>query len=922
MAGDPTFQDLMDSALARPREQLVHVFGGLLDLARDDGLRDIGPVRSRVAAAAQARLSNDAGEAPLSVVLYPHAPGAIPALILLAPVVGDDLARYIEALRNVPVQVVVAVIASLTKEARQRLAGLLLARAERTLDPRDQAALLVALAPLLSGEQREKARALFPLWRDRQLRLAVADAFDERLPADVYYQALSPRGRERLGGGLAWWPTLATQQLLSELTESLEQLPSRERRERLHRAVRDALAVLGEQEEERTGRSRVFLDDEPSVSRNLDSSVSQRWDDTIDDFPSEFRRATSSEARRATSSPSLFLEDTLEDLPSKTATTPGPRPQPLAVDERGFARAQRVSLGMAARSAPGEALPAARTLARWRRYYLWVEIGPELVTGSLPGAAALPETPAGSELDVVLFGFPGQLRIEVRRRHGTLQIQARGPARVTRPAATPPDLGALARQRLFFPVRTPWRPGRHAVRCNVYHRGLLLQSHLITVEVTREPDLRAGALQRVTDYTLSATLDTGRLARTEPHRLSILLNDDGAGTHGLRFAGADGFVADAHIDGATLAGLIDYARGALRRVAWGAATPWQSHEQARYRYDTPPSPAQRADDLILLARHGYRLWGEALASFGVRGRQRTRLRELMRETGVVQLALKKSADHIFPAALIYDHPLDTNLEHLTLCQTAAAAMDAGADLEAVPCFAGRCPSHGDKTVVCPSGFWGFRHDLGVPLHLGERGEVAAEIARAFSTLALIGVSTDPAFTERSAHVAALGRLDPQIVIQLVEDRRACLAALESAPPHLAYFFCHGGITAGGTPYLELGARHSEPITADNLLEMWWEEPRPLVVLNGCHTTAASPEQIFSLVTGFVVHANAAGVIGTEITIFEPMAVAFGEELLRRFLGGDPLGRAVRRARLALLRQGNPLGLAYIPFALATLRLTA
>jgi hypothetical protein len=424
------------------------------------------------------------------------------------------------------------------------------------------------------------------------------------------------------------------------------------------------------------------------------------------------------------------------------------------------------------------------------------------------------------------------------------------------------------------------------------------------------------------DYTLSATLDVHRLAVATPHRLSILLNDDGAGTHGFRFVGENDFVADAHIDGATLVGLIDYARGALRRVAWGSTAPWRSADQDPYCYARKPPAAQCAADLVLLARHGYRLWGEALAHFGVRGPRRNQLRTLMRAPGLVQLALKQSASHVFPVALVYDHPLDTSLEHLTLCQTAALALDAGADLEAVPCFAGSCPSYGDTTVVCPSGFWGFRHELGVPLHLGERGEVATEISRGASTLMAIGVSMDPTFTARAAHVAALGTLGPQLEIALAEERRACLDALYRRAPHLAYFFCHGGITAGGTPYLEVGARHSEPITADNLLEMWWDEPRPLVVLNGCHTTAASPEQIFSLVTGFVVHANAAGVIGTEITIFEPMAVAFGEELLRRFLGGDPIGRAVRLARLALLRQGNPLGLAYIPFALATLRLTA
>ena len=34
----------------------------------------------------------------------------------------------------------------------------------------------------------------------------------------------------------------------------------------------------------------------------------------------------------------------------------------------------------------------------------------------------------------------------------------------------------------------------------------------------------------------------------------------------------------------------------------------------------------------------------------------------------------------------------------------------------------------------------------------------------------------------------------------------------------------------------------------------------------------------------------------------------------------PLGKAVRGARLALLQQGNPLGLVYIPYAVASLRL--
>lgn len=63
-------------------------------------------------------------------------------------------------------------------------------------------------------------------------------------------------------------------------------------------------------------------------------------------------------------------------------------------------------------------------------------------------------------------------------------------------------------------------------------------------------------------------------------------------------------------------------------------------------------------------------------------------------------------------------------------------------------------------------------------------------------------------------------------------------------------------------------------------------------------------------------------IGTEITVFERLAVEFDERFLTAFARGDPLGRGVRMSRLAILqRQLNPLGLVYIPFGLASLHLT-
>ena len=77
---------------------------------------------------------------------------------------------------------------------------------------------------------------------------------------------------------------------------------------------------------------------------------------------------------------------------------------------------------------------------------------------------------------------------------------------------------------------------------------------------------------------------------------------------------------------------------------------------------------------------------------------------------------------------------------------------------------------------------------------------------------------------------------------------------------------------------------------------------------------------FDLVQTFVETVGAAGVIGTEITIYEPLAVAFGEACLRRFMDGTSIGEAVRQARLELLQQGNPLGLVYDVFAIASLKM--
>jgi hypothetical protein len=184
-------------------------------------------------------------------------------------------------------------------------------------------------------------------------------------------------------------------------------------------------------------------------------------------------------------------------------------------------------------------------------------------------------------------------------------------------------------------------------------------------------------------------------------------------------------------------------------------------------------------------------------------------------------------------------------------------------------------------------------------------------------------STDPAFTLRPKHADKLKLLRAGAHWQYADTRDDALARMKEGTAHLFYFYCHGGVTKFGYPYIEVGPPGKAGGSITNALlkthKIFWHDTRPLVIINGCHTTALEPETIFNMVDGLVKR-NAAGVIGTEVTIFEPLAVAFAEECLHHFLNGEPIGEAVRLARLKLLEDRNPLGLVYDLYALASLRM--
>jgi len=583
-------------------------------------------------------------------------------------------------------------------------------------------------------------------------------------------------------------------------------------------------------------------------------------------------------------------------------------------------RERVVNTGFAPGSAPAAPLDATLPLAAGQAYYFWLEVGPAL-PGSIeeqPAGLPVDRVPSGARLQVALFAFEGEIEITPGADLGELELLSDGSLRVIRQPDTPqdPDLGE---RRLFFPVRAPDQAGLFRLRCHIYYAQILLQSRLVYAQVQRQPVPAPGALRAVVDYTLSQALQPGHLARLEPHQLSLAAGAEGAGALSFHFFGAGEFKNQILLDGQALADLIEQARRALRRASWGDEGEWRPG--LRPRYGRARHLGQLSQDLVQLAVRGYRFYDALINRLAGGPAQAGRLAELMRTPGLVQIALKGSARHVLPAALIYDYDFDTG-SRPGLCPAFLEALEGPAPLETCDCFQGRCPSRGQADVVCPSGFWGFRHTLGMPLSLAGVPDVPPEILYQAQPELILGVSTDPTLTLRPDHERALRALAPVPGWKYAATRDEALRLLRETSPHLIYFYCHGGV-ADGAPYLQVGPRDEPRITRDNLrfYKVGWETTRPLVFINGCRTTALTPEAAIELVSAFVEGA-ASGVIGSEITVFETLARAFGEEFLGRFLAGTgtSAGEAVRYARLAILKQGNPLGLVYIPYVIAGLRL--
>lgn len=579
-------------------------------------------------------------------------------------------------------------------------------------------------------------------------------------------------------------------------------------------------------------------------------------------------------------------------IPETVASSTGPRPALAPAS----GRAVRLTITTDAPT-PRPHDPM-RPLRRGTAYRLGVEVPP-------PGGPTAGRT--GGALGVVVFAAAG----------ADVDPPFREPVEVGGPGTTGPAAFA-------FTVSPGAR--RVALRCNLYRDGTLVQARLVTGRVRRLLPGRGG-VRAVVDYTSVPSLDEGRLAAVGRTDLSLLVNRARPGTVQVYAAGGDTFAGATSLDAGAVGDAVSLMRRALHTAAWGDDEDWTPDKADRYDPRVVDEATRRERlrrDLVAMAKTGYDLYDAVIGPLAGGTADADRLTAMVRRPAYVEVAHKVSPRLVLPAALLYDHPLDAALpvDRYGVCPAFLADLDARRPLDGTACVDGRCPSHGDLETVCPSGFWGFRHFLGTPVSVADGPDAPAAIEYDGGPTLAVAVSTD--LELRAGHEGALRALVPPERLRYADERDAVFDVLGRGDAQVAYFYCHGGIAARGVPYIQVGPAGAPGITRSLLRakRLRWTDPRPLVVLNGCRTAALTPDRAIDLVSGFVDTAGAAGVMGTEVTVFEPLAGTFAVELLRRLLAGDELGRAVRDARLALLRGGNPLGLVYVTYAAPRLRLAA
>lgn len=555
---------------------------------------------------------------------------------------------------------------------------------------------------------------------------------------------------------------------------------------------------------------------------------------------------------------------------------------------------------------------------------LEVSIGPLLAESVVRRATAfpddrLPQDAPGHWIDVVVSSSDFRLEGEKTAISDRLYLPAdrHQPARTTAEADD-----EAAREYVAFLLRAPGEPGLAFARVNFYYENNLLQSFQLAADIGGDAPLHA---QESPDYSLAASLSD--LTQMTPRVLNLITNDNADGTHQivLRGKGAD---TDAHVtvsyklNAQATAKAVRQIRAVLREIA-----PTKAER----------SKKQLIDDLRKLAPVGHMLWHHVIQQIlgddlefvsAARGGA----------SGIIQVARPTTADYVFPWGLMYDIPLDSDAvadpRGLKLCPT-IEAWDGKSPL--VPEGAHHCPSlkpgeQHEKNTLCPFGFLGYRYAIEQP---ASTSSLVTSIPPSGLGIEMIAALTQYDIDKKilNAHIKTLKETLQEIDLREGRTKAEIHDQLADPDLHLVYFYVHGHYDEDGpSADTYLGVGDKEKLTGQDF-QNWrfdwyqqsgsrvWNQIRPLIFINACHSLEIEPDALISLVDVFVGKGRAAGVIGTEARVNQVLAIDAAESFFKQFVNErKTVAEALHNIRIDFLSKGNLFGLVYTPYCSADLRL--
>ncbi len=544
-------------------------------------------------------------------------------------------------------------------------------------------------------------------------------------------------------------------------------------------------------------------------------------------------------------------------------------------------------------------VPQKKNLNPVTKYQFEVQIGVASSISNVQNAISIPEdelarfySKDGIELEVELFSTD----FEIERSSKSLTLPR------------PPEES----KTVTFNIITPENDCIAKLRVCFYYKQNLIQS-LVVRAVIGIPKTKLVGNLAVVDYSLSGNLTN--IENLQSRKLNIAINKNHNGTHSF------------YIKGKELKRQFDFGEGELKNTIKKAREKLQvicGTKSSGYKYNKNNQGSEKKflKDLTSLAYLGYKLYSKIV--LGEDWAFEDKLNQALKNSEAsIQIASTKSAKFVFPWALVYDKPLLQGDNEI--CQYFLSDLKNGNSpdfLNKQTCITNGCPNHDQANIICPSGFWGFKHTIEQPLSQ-EENIFGTEffppniVVRGGGKINfMMGISQE--LLDAAVHkseIDSLGNLN----LDFLDTKQSIGLGLQRKDLHLIYFYCHGG-RKGSEVWLGLGKKNELIIPSD--LIAWrvrWPQEHPLVFINGCHTTDVTPDDFVSL-NNILARSQAAGIIGTEITIPEILARHFATGFYDHFLNGNNLGVSIRRQRLAMLQNYNLLGLAYTPYCSAELKI--